>query len=133
MTFQYYLFIYFQFYLDIFYMCRYNLKAFYECTEWLYGGIAQLARASGSYPAGRRFESHCRYHSFFGPLVKRLRHHPFTVETRVRFPCGSPKTVLDIGQSFFAYISPLMMKYRFNRYFCIRKEVAHLNDLSLLN
>lgn len=27
-----------------------------------YGGIAQLARVLGSYPIGRRFESHCRYH-----------------------------------------------------------------------
>ena len=27
-----------------------------------YGGIAQLARASGSYPAGRRFKSYFRYH-----------------------------------------------------------------------
>ena len=26
-----------------------------------FGGIAQLARASGSYPAGRRFKSHFRY------------------------------------------------------------------------
>ena len=26
----------------------------------------------------------------FGPLVKRLRHHPFTVVTGVRFPQGSP-------------------------------------------
>ena len=26
-----------------------------------YGEVAQLARASGSYPAGRRFESHLRY------------------------------------------------------------------------
>ena len=26
------------------------------------GGVAQLARASGSYPAGRRFKSHRRYH-----------------------------------------------------------------------
>ena len=30
---------------------------------FFYGGIAQLARASGSYPAGRRFKSHRRYHS----------------------------------------------------------------------
>ena len=29
----------------------------------LYGEVAQLARASGSYPAGRRFESYLRYHS----------------------------------------------------------------------
>ena len=36
----------------------------------LSGGIAQLARASGSYPAGRRFESHFRYH---GPLAQLVR------------------------------------------------------------
>ena len=28
---------------------------------WLYGGIAQLARALGSYPSGRGFKSNCRY------------------------------------------------------------------------
>ena len=28
----------------------------------IFGGIAQLARVLGSYPIGRRFESHCRYH-----------------------------------------------------------------------
>ena len=31
-------------------------------TIYFYGGIAQLARASGSYPAGRRFKSYLRYH-----------------------------------------------------------------------
>lgn len=60
------------------------------------GGIAQLARASGSYPAGRRFKSHCRYH-FFGPLVKRLRHRPFTAGSWVRFPYGSPTPPLSMG------------------------------------
>ena len=29
-----------------------------------YGEVAQLARASGSYPAGRRFESHLRYQKY---------------------------------------------------------------------
>ena len=29
------------------------------------GGIAQLARAPGSYPVGRRFKSHCRYQQMF--------------------------------------------------------------------
>ena len=29
---------------------------------FIFGGIAQLARVLGSYPIGRRFESHCRYH-----------------------------------------------------------------------
>ena len=35
-----------------------------------YGAVAQLARASGSYPAGREFESPRRYHlkrTRFGP------------------------------------------------------------------
>ena len=27
----------------------------------MHGDVAQLARASGSYPAGRKFESHRRY------------------------------------------------------------------------
>ena len=61
------------------------LKHFFECAR---GGIAQLARASGSYPAGRRFKSHCRYH--FGPLVNRLRRRPFTAERRVQLSYGSP-------------------------------------------
>ena len=47
-----------------------------------------MARAFGSYPECRRFESTYRYHN--GPVVKRLRHGPFTAVTRVRFPSGSP-------------------------------------------
>ena len=75
------------------------------------GGIAQLARACGSYPQCPRFKSRCRYQtpkdgtapSFGtslqeypaplgqpGPLVKWLRHRPFTAVTRVRVPYGSP-------------------------------------------
>ncbi len=54
------------------------------------GGIAQLARATGSYPVGHGFKSNLRYH---GPLVKRLRHGPFTAVTWVRFPYGSPKKI----------------------------------------
>ena len=60
-----------------------------------------MARASGSYPAGRWFKSDFRYHSTkcgflsafcqYGPLVKRLRHRPFTAVTGVRFSYGSPK------------------------------------------
>ena len=57
-----------------------------------YGGIAQLARVLGSYPIGRWFKSYCRYHK--GPLVKRLRHRPFTAESWVQFPYGSPQHML---------------------------------------
>ena len=79
-----------------------------------------MVRAAGSYPAGRWFESDRRYQKTTaqvedintcfprfcngnaggdkppykactsGPMVKRLRHHPFTVVSWVRIPLGSP-------------------------------------------
>ena len=80
-----------------------------------YGGIAQLARARGSYPRCPRFESWCRYQTkaqrslrlLYGPLVKRSRHRPFTAVTWVRFPYGSPKIKASpIGEALiFAYLS----------------------------
>ncbi len=48
-----------------------------------------MARAFGSYPKCRWFKSDYRYH-LHGPLVKRLRHRPFTAKTGVRFSYGSP-------------------------------------------
>ena len=85
---------------------------------YIYGGIAQLARVLGSYPIGRRFESHCRYQInkpyllrwfnkrtfeplIYGPVVKRLRHRPFTAVTRVRFSSGSPQSSVPKGALFF--------------------------------
>ena len=63
-------------------------KAIFLCYNiQVRGGIAQLARATGSYPVGHGFKSNSRYH---GPLVKRLRHRPFTAVTGVRFSHGSP-------------------------------------------
>ncbi len=35
------------------------------CAFGFYGGIAQLARAFGSYPTGRRFKSYFRYHHHY--------------------------------------------------------------------
>ena len=67
------------------------------------GGIAQLARAIGSYPIGRGFKSNFRYHS--GPLVKRLRHRPFTAVTGVRFSHGSFKSTCNC-RCFFHIIIP---------------------------
>ena len=60
-----------------------------------------MARACGSYPQCPRFKSRCRYQiheapfgaSWIfsnGPLVKWLRHGPFTAVTWVRIPYGSP-------------------------------------------
>ena len=37
---------------------------------------------------------HVFFCDFFGPLVKRLRHRPFTAESWVRFPYGSPNHML---------------------------------------
>ncbi len=54
-----------------------------------------MARALGSYPGCHWFESDYRYH--IGPLVKRLRHRPFTAESWVRFPYGSPQVQLTFG------------------------------------
>ncbi len=62
-----------------------------------------MARACGSYPQCPRFKSRCRYHmpvrrrashrypmGSSGPLVKWLRHGPFTAVTWVRVPYWSP-------------------------------------------
>ena len=70
------------------------------------GGIAQLARACGSYPQCPRFKSTYRYH--YGPLVKWLRHRPFTAVTWVRFPYGSPK----ISSSPFRWAAYFCIIYR---------------------
>ena len=62
-----------------------------------HGGVAQLARANGSYPLGRWFEPTRRYH--LGPLVKRLRHRPFTAVTRVQISYGSPYgSIAQLGE-----------------------------------
>ena len=40
----------------------------------IYGGVAQLARASGSYPGGRGFDPLRRYiYGFLGPLAQLVR------------------------------------------------------------
>ena len=60
-----------------------------------------MARATGSYPVGQGFKSISRYH---GPLVKRLRHRPFTAVTAVRFCYGSPR------KSSGLFIKPLLFQ-----------------------
>ena len=62
-----------------------------------------MARALGSYPGCRWFKSDCRYH-FYGPLVKRLRHRPFTAESWVRFPYGSPQSLAEKSARFLFYV-----------------------------
>ena len=60
---------------------------------------SSVGRAPGSYPCCHLFESDCRYQIrrsvplrlLYGPLVKWLRHRPFTAVTWVRVPYGSPK------------------------------------------
>ncbi len=67
-----------------------------------------MARAFGSYPKCHRFKSSRRYQNckpavwqvyIYGPLVKRLRHRPFTAVTRVRVSYGSPPEWKSRGKS----------------------------------
>lgn len=67
-----------------------------------YGGVAQLARAFGSYPKGQWFESTHRYHTISGLVVKRLIHRPFTAELGVRFPSRSPSKQ-KVNMTFFLF------------------------------
>ena len=53
-------------------------------TKTFNGSVAQLVRVPACHAGGRGFEPLLSRH-IFGPLVKRLRHHPFTVVTGVRF------------------------------------------------
>ena len=74
-----------------------------------------MARGTGSYPVCRGFDSNFRYHQtrpnkvsfdIYGPLVKRLRHRPFTAVTRVRFSYGSPHKKGVHMDSFFVSCAP---------------------------
>ena len=88
------------------------------------GGIAQLARALGSYPGCHWFESDYRYHQnriprcavfLLGPLVKRLRHRPFTAESWVQFPYGSPSHIPenDVFTLFSGFLFALILLLSF--------------------
>ena len=81
-----------------------------------------MARAIGSYPIGHGFKSNSRYH--FGPLVKRLRHGPFTAVTWVRFPYGSPKQKGVQKHSFF--VLPMRTHRRIHHRACAWIGFANL-------
>ncbi len=52
------------------------------------GSVAQLVRVQACHAGGRGFEPLLSRH-IFGPMVKRLRHHPFTVVSGVQIPLES--------------------------------------------
>ena len=79
-----------------------------------FGGVAQLARAIGSYPIGQGFKSILRYH---GPLVKRLRHRPFTAVTAVRFCYGSPTNIGAQARPGSPWIPCFSHGFSFYRFF----------------
>ena len=55
--------------------CDIILKRDFEFARKIDGGLAQLARASGSYPAGRWFKSDIRYHP--RPVGQAVKTRPF--------------------------------------------------------
>ena len=65
---------------------------------------SSVARAFGSYPTGRWFKS-VRSHHFYGSMVKRSRHRPFTAVTRVRFPLESPQNTLSFWMGCFCLVA----------------------------
>ena len=121
-------------------------KTIDKCAELDYnksvtknGGIAQLARASGSYPAGRWFKSDYRYHDTnpfpnrereYGPVVKRLRHRPFTAVTRVRFSSGSPIKKDTLTGVFFYCLSVRREANVVRRRRCKTAQVLHSAKVS---
>ena len=62
---------------------------------YIYGGIAQLARAHGSYPWCRRFKSYSRY--LHGILAQLGEHLPYKQRVTGSSPVG-PILLKDINQ-----------------------------------
>ncbi len=66
------------------------------------GGIAQLARASGSYPAGRWFKSDFRYHRFFlWPVGQAAKTSPFHGENMGSIPVRVTRKSTCESKCFF--------------------------------
>ena len=68
-----------------------------------FGEIAQLARATGSYPVGREFKSHSRYHLWpVGQEVKTTPFHGVIMGSiPVRVTIKIPATTLFAGILIF--------------------------------
>ena len=68
------------------------------------GGIAQLARAIGSYPAGHKFKSYCRYHIW--PHRQAVKTSPFHGEVSGSNPLG----VTNLNQNRYTILVFLLLK-----------------------
>ena len=83
-----------------------------------YGGIAQLARALGSYPGCRWFKSDCRYH--FRPVGQAVKTSPFhggimgSIPVRVTNHCSRKQRNIAVSEFFFYTenrLCPLLVRY----------------------
>ena len=63
---------------------------------YIYGGIAQLARAHGSYPWCRRFKSYSRY--LHGILAQLGEHLPYKQRVTGSSPVGPIYSYADVAQ-----------------------------------
>ena len=61
-----------------------------ECESGLHGGVAQMARAHGSYPWCHRFDS-CRRYQKTRPLGQAVKTPPFHGGNRGSIPLGVTK------------------------------------------
>ena len=69
------------------------------------GGIAQLARAIGSYPAGHKFKSYCRYQIW--PHRQAVKTSPFHGEVSGSNPLG----VTNLNQNRYTVLVFLLLKF----------------------
>ena len=83
------------------------------------GGIAQLARACGSYPQCPRFESRCRYHKrrslntapFIRPVGQAVKTPPFHGGNMGSIPVRVTKYQKPTERSGFFYLSEYVSAY----------------------
>ena len=68
-------------------LAKKNLICYYYIAYLIYGDVAQLARALGSYPNGRWFKSDFRYHIFITAVVN-IRPVGQAVKTRPFHGCN---------------------------------------------
>ncbi len=98
-------------------------------TEF-YGGIAQLARASGSYPAGRWFKSDFRYH--IRPVGQAVKTPPFHGSNGGSIPPRVTKTKIlstFVDGIFVLYYTLFIIHHSFKRIFVMNNGYTRVSPV----
>ena len=84
----------------------------YTGIEFVCGGVAQLVQSVRLIPVRSVVQSYSPLPKYYGLVVKRLIHRPFTAESGVRFPSRSPRKRLAFAKCFFTYQNNNILYYR---------------------